>query len=275
MRQSEVTRIALPTPGPVLWSVLALTAVLGMVTAGSRTAADALFSVLACDLGHALREPWRLLSSDLLAGPPGRWSTLLFSVLGLYFLGSPLEHRWGSRRFLKFIVYAACVGNVAAILVDHLVGFGDELRFHPGLVYGPAAVVAGLSVAWGREFAHQTVRFFFVLPMRAHTFVWITLGLCVVNFVFPDGIPEGAIAPFGGVFCGYWLSGNPSIARSFWLRVRLAWIRRRFLGNSPTSRRPPSQRRGSGTSPPLTLLPGGLEDLFENRTPPKDKRDLN
>ena len=279
MRQPDATRVALPAPGPALWSLLALTTVLGLVTAGSPNASEALLDVLGCQMNRALAQPWRLLSADLLAAPPGRWSFLLFAVLGLYFLGAPLETRWGSRRFIRFTVLAAALGNLSAVAIDRLVGvgFGDQLRFHPGYVHGPAAVVAALSIAWANEFAQQRVRLFFVLPMQAKNFAWLSIALCVLNFLYPEGIPEGAIAPLGGVLAGYFLSGNPSPARRLWLRIRLAVLRRQS-GSAPSGLR----RRGGAigrsdarSRPPLSVIPGGLEDIFENRTPTKNKRDLN
>jgi membrane associated rhomboid family serine protease len=277
MRQSDVNRVAFPKPGPVLWSVLSLTTVLGLVTAGSRPAAAALFDVLACEMGRALTQPWRLVSAALLAAPPERWSVLVFGLLGLYFLGAPLEERWGPRRFLGFIVLAASVGNLAAVAADRIVG-GGQVRFHPGFVHGPAAVISALSVAWAREFADRKVSVFFVLPMRAKNFVWLTLALCLLNFAFPEGgIPEGAIAPLGGMAAGYAFGGSPSPARRLWLRVRLAWLRRSSAGDAAARRRRGGPRNRSSTKswPPLSVIPGGLEDIFDDRTPPKDKRDLN
>jgi membrane associated rhomboid family serine protease len=261
----------------VLWSVLALTTVFGFVTAGSRTAAGALFDVLACEMDRALAQPWRLLSAALLAAPPERWSLLLFSVLGLYFLGAPLEERWGPRRFLWFTMVTAGLGNLAAVTVDRLVGYGGQVRFHPGLVHGPAAVIAALSIAWAREFAHQKVNLFFVVPMQAKSLVWLALALCALNFVYPEGTPEGAIAPFGGLMAGYCFGGSPSPARRLWLRIRLALLRRGSGGSAGGPRRTGGARDRSKAKsrPPLSVIPGGLEDIFENRTPPKDKRDLN
>jgi membrane associated rhomboid family serine protease len=228
-------------------------------------------------MDRALAQPWRLLSADLLAAPPERWSFLLFAVLGLYFLGAPLEERWGPRRFLWFTVVAAGLGNLAAVTVDRLVGYGGQVRFHPGFVHGPAAVIAALSVAWAREFAHQKVNIFFALPMQAKSLFWLTLALCALNFVYPEGIPEGAIAPLGGMIAGYCLGGSPSPARRLWLRIRLALLRR-GSGRSAAGlrrRRGPRDRSDRKSWPPLSVLPGGLDDILDDRTPPKDKRDLN
>ncbi len=269
-----MTRVVFPKPGHVLWSVLAVTAVLGLVTAGSRPAANALFDVLACEMSRALTQPWRLVSADMLAAPPERWSFLVFSILGLYLLGAPLEERWGPGRFLRFMILAAGLGNLAAVAADRLMGDVGQVRFHPGFVHGPAAVIAAMSVAWAREFADLKVSAFFILPMKAKHFVWLTLLLCALNFAFPEGLPEGAIAPLGGMAAGYALGGSPSPARRLWLRVRLAWLKRGTAADA-ASRRRRGAPRGRKSWPPLSVIPGGLEDIFENRTPPKDKRDLN
>jgi membrane associated rhomboid family serine protease len=276
MSPADLPRLTLPKPGAALWAILALTSVLGLVTAGSHDAAEALFGVLACAMAQAIREPWRIVSGAILAAPPGRYSMLVFATLGLYFLGAPLEMRWRSGRFLRFFLYSAGLANLIAVAADRCLPFAAGARFHPELIYGPSAAIAAMSAAWAREFAQTTVRLFFVVPLRAKTFVWIALALCVVNFVYPEGAPEGAVAPFGGLLAGWWLSGSPSPARNLWLRIRLLWLR--HAKKSVASRRPGSPARARKASSSLRLLPGGLEDiedLLENRTPPKDKNRLN
>jgi DNA-binding transcriptional LysR family regulator len=89
-------------------------------------------------------------------------------------------------------------------------------------------------------------------------------------------MPEGVVAPFGGLIAGLLFGGTPSLARTAWLHARLALLRRQ----SPNVRvqdilsRKPSRRPRPG-APPLRVVPGGLEEALKKRTPPKDKRYLN
>jgi hypothetical protein len=92
-----------------------------------------------------------------------------------------------------------------------------------------------------------------------------------------QGTPEGAASLFGGILSGILFGGTPSVVRSAWLRVKLAFMRRQ--GHALTvesitgSDRPRAPKRKGG--PPLRVVQGGLEDDLKNRKPPKDKRYLN
>ncbi len=277
MDRPQTVSLAFPRPGRALSTVLVAMAVLG-VTIAFLTAffsgGDAIFGGLACRPSTAFLEPWRLLTSGLLTSP-AQWSHLLFSLMGLYFLGAPLERRWGGWRLVRFLAVAVVLGNLTTIAVDRL-GPADKLgRFHPQEMFGPAAAIAAVAVAWSREYAQSTVNLLFFLPVRGKVLLWITIGFCVLDLVYPAGMPEGVAAPFGGVLAGLLLGGSPSIARTAWLHVRLALLRRRATTVSVhdvLARKPPRKRAGA---PPLRVVPGGLEEVLKKRTPPKDKRYLN
>jgi membrane associated rhomboid family serine protease len=268
--------LAFPKPGRALSIVLGAMAVLGIASAlladFAVSTAASVFSFLACSPERVLSRPWTLVTSGLVTSPAS-WSHLLFSLLGLYFLGAPLERRWRAARFLFFLASAVLAGNLAALAVCALVSEG---RFHPDILFGPSAAIAAISVAWSRKYPDATVNFFFVLPVRARAFLWITLGLCVLDLIYPAGMPEGVVAPFGGILAGLAMSGSPSPLRRLWLQLRLVSLRRRTGKVSaqdwltPT----PKRRARSGTTP-LRVVPGGLDDVLKNRTPPKDKRYLN
>jgi hypothetical protein len=151
-------------------------------------------------------------------------------------------------------------------------------RFVPGYVYGPWAAITAIAVAWSREFADTTVNLFFFIPVRGKTFFWITLGFCVLDLIYPVGMPEGVIAPFGGVVAGLVFGGTPSLARTAWLHLRLALLRRQHSGlrvsDVMAGGRPEPRRPRSG-GPPLRVVPGGLDEVLKKRQPPKDKRYLN
>jgi membrane associated rhomboid family serine protease len=275
MDRPPTVSLAFPRPGRALAAVLVVMGVLGIGLAFLSEYAGAgmaLFSWMVFRPATAFQEPWRLVSSGLLTSP-AQWGHLLFSLVGLYFLGAPLERRWGGGRFLRLLALAVVFGNLAIWAVDRLAP-ADLARFHRG-GFGPGAAIAAVAVAWSREFSTSTVSLMFVLPIRGKTLLWVTLGFCVLGLIYPDGTPEGAVAPFGGLLAGLLLGGTPSIARSAWLHTRLALLRRRatLLDNGEISM-PPSSRKRSGT-PPLRVVPGGLEDVLKKRKPPSDKRYLN
>ena len=227
------------------------------------------FSWLAYEPRRNAWQAWRLLSSGFLTSPAS-WGHLLFALVGLYFLGAPLEKRWGPWRFLRFLALSVLLGNLTTMLVDRLVGDAAPERFHPAYVFGPAAAITAIAIAWAREYSDSTVQLFMVLPIKGRVLFWITVGFCVLNLVYPAGMPEGVVAPFGGLVAGLLFGGTPSLARTTWLHVRLALLRRQSTSvrvEDVLSRKP--ARRPQTRRAPLRVVPGGLEEVLEKRTPPK------
>jgi membrane associated rhomboid family serine protease len=271
---------AFPKPGRALKLVLVVILVLGLLNAFLANwvpQVSEVFNTLTCELERVQHwQLWRLLTSGLLTSPTS-YGHLVFTLVGLYFLAPDLERRWGAARFLLFLAYAIIAGNLAVLLVDVITPLSAQPRFHPPAVFGAAAAIAAIAVAWARDNADLTVRLFFVLPVRGKWLFWVTIGFCVLDLIYPTALPEGVVAPFGGVVIGLLFAGSPSLARSVFLRLKLAVLRRRAhsLSVKDVLTPQPSRRARSGGAPPLRVVPGGLEDVLKKRTPPKDKRYLN
>jgi membrane associated rhomboid family serine protease len=270
--------LAFPKPGRALWAVMGAMAVLGVLTAFLTTwvpGGSKVFLWLGCKLDEAFRQPWRLITSGLLTDPT-HFMHLVFSLVGLYFLGTSLEQRWGGARLLRFLAIAVVFGNLTTLAVDALAPDDGQARFHPELVFGPSAAITAIAVAWSREFSESTVNLFFFLPVRGRILFWVTIGFCVLDLIFPGNLPEGVVAPFGGVIAGLAFGGTPSLARKTWLHLRLALLRRRSSSvRVEDILSPKPKRRPRPGSPPLRVVSGGLEEVLKKRTPPKDKRYLN
>jgi membrane associated rhomboid family serine protease len=274
----QAISFAFPKPGRALWIVLIAMGACGLFTAflGTWVGGRLAFDLLEYTPDHTWPGLWRLLTSGLLTSPES-WSHLLMSLVGLYFLGAPLEKKWGSWRFARFLALSILVGNLTVLAVSTLVPPGMQERFHPGHVFGPMAAITGVAVAWSREYSQSTVNLFFFVPIRGKWLFWITVGFCVLDLIYPSAIPEGVVAPFGGVIAGLLWGGTPSLARTAWLHTKLAVLRRRSSSirvEDVLSSKPKRRPRGPG-SPPLRVVPGGLEEVLKKRTPPKDKRYLN
>jgi membrane associated rhomboid family serine protease len=269
--------VAFPRPGRALWTVLIAMTAIGIVSAILETwgHADGLFAALVYEPRNVFSQPWRLLTSGLLTSPAS-WTHLLFSLVGLYFLGAPIEQRWGSWRFARFFALSVLLGNLTTMVIGGALSEGAPERFHPAFVFGPSAAITAIAIAWAREYSESTVQLFMVVPVRGRVLFWITIGFCVLDLVYPAGMPEGVVAPFGGLIAGLLFGGTPSLARTAWLRVRLALLRRQSTSvrvEDILSRKP--TRRPRPGAPPLRVVPGGLEEALKKRTPPKDKRYLN
>lgn len=279
--------MALPKPGPALKALLVLIAAVSVVSAlvvhwipGGEKGAE-IFGYLTFDatMGPLYREPWRLITSGFLTSTEGISHTL-FTLMGLYFLGTDLERRWGGARLLRLLAIAVVVGNLLAW------GFAQVLPamplFHRSVLFGPEAALAAVAIAWGRENPDLQVRLFFFIPVRGKTFIWITLGYCVLGLVYLQAQPEGVIAPFGGAAVGALLGGTPSVLRKLYLRVKLALLRKKgpvltveSLLDDDVSARPRARGVKGGKTPSLRVVYGGLEDDPEAKKSPKDKRWLN
>ena len=272
--------LALPRPGPALKAVLLAILALGLINAFVAAwvpHGGDVFEALVCDLAKLRHwQLWRALTSGLLTSPD-HYGHLFFTLIGLYFLTPDLERRWGPARFVRFLALSIVSGNLAVLLVDALAPVSGQERFHPPAVYGASAAIASVAIAWSRDNADRTVQLFFVLPMRGKWLFWLTIGFCVLDLIYPTALPEGVVAPLGGVVVGVLLSGSPSPARSLYLRLKLLLLRRRSrsLSVAEVMASKPVRRPRSPGAPPLRVVSGGLEDALRKRNPPKDKRYLN
>ena len=267
-----------PKPGKALKVVLITVAAAGILNAllyNWIPGGKIVFRYLAFD-ADAIREGqwWRLyalFTSGLLTMPTESVWHLAFTLIGLYFLSTDLEARWGSWRFVRFLFTSVAVGTLLVLAFDRFAPTGATL-FHPQqLLFGATAAITATSVAWGRENPTAVIRFFFFLPMTGKWLLWVTIGFCFLYLLYGAAVPEGAVAPFGGVFVGLLLGGTPSVLRRLYLQAKLFVLRRSGAPvvdiDVPGVTRP---RRRSG--PPLRVVMGGLED---EKQPPKDKRYLN
>ena len=281
--------LRLPRPGKAVKLVLALVgafAILGAIFVSGNSAGTRLFLMLTFrpDAFHHLDgipPVWSFLTSGVLTSPDGI-SHAIFSMIGLYFMTTDLERRWGPARLLRFLGISVVVGNLA-VLAGSFVPL-PYLQLHPPLCIGPLAAISATAIAWAKDNRNGQARFMFLLPMSGRTFFWIAIAGSALVLLSP-GTPEGALAPLGGCLAGVLFAGSPSPARAFWLRLRLGSMRRRggitvadLLEGSDgdvQSRRPKTSPTRSGKVPPLRIVQGGLDDDLKNRKPPKDKRYLN
>ncbi len=276
----EVVAAAFPRPGRALKAVLVAIgffAIAGAIVwnwAPGPPAGQEIFRWVVVQPTHVLSRPWTLLTSGIFTNPES-FGHALWSLVGLYFLTTDLEKKWGGARLLRFLGLSVVMGNLMVLAVNQL-PIGTEL-FHPPLVFGPLAAITATCMAWSKENATRQIRLFFFLPISGKALYWITIAGAVLALLFRQAMPEGTASLFGGILAGVLFGGTPSPVRSVWLRVKLAFMRRQ--GHALTvesitgSDRPRAPKRKGG--PPLRVVQGGLEDDLKNRKAPKDKRYLN
>lgn len=284
----DEVRAPLPRPGKTVKAGLALLFAVSVASAivvnwapGGAEGQRWFLLLAAVPEAVAAGQVWRLVTAGVLTAPSSL-GHVLFSMAGLYFLTPDLERRWGSARLARFLVLASVLGVSLGVGVA-LALPGAPALFHPPFIFGPGTALTAVAIAWSRENAGLQVRLFFVLPVSGRALQWVTVGFCVLGVVYHEGIPEGVVAPFGGLFAGWAFGGSPSPLRLAWLKTRLALLRRRSGGlraeDVIQGSRAPRPPRGS--APALRVLRGGVagddppDDAPGKRKPPKDKRFLN
>lgn len=285
----EVVSAGFPRPGRTLKAVLAVVAIVAIAGAvivnwapGGATGTS-IFEALTFDPRKPERL-WTFVTSGILTSP-SRFSHALWSLVGLYFLTTDLEKRWGGARMLRFLALGVVSGNLLVLAVSHLpIAALSNGVFRPSHVFGPLAAITATSMAWAKENPRSQIRLMFFLPISGKTLSWLTIGFAVLALIFMQESPEGAVAPVGGILAGMAFGGTPSPARSLWLRIKLALLRRKghtltvasiTSPDRPSGRSTAAKRSAAKGGPPLRVVQGGLDDDLKNRKPPKDKRYLN
>jgi membrane associated rhomboid family serine protease len=215
-------------------------------------------------------EVWRLFTAPLLIPPSGSagvWS-LVFTMLGLYFLTPRLEQEWGSTRLLRFIALSAVIAYALQMAIGLLLPESIEQRLVPPAWFGMDPALTAIAIAWALTFKHEQIRLFFVLPVTSRMLVVFIVGLALLHVVALGGGPEGLLSPFGGMLCGWLLGGGtPSPLRKAWLKLRLAQL-------DSEARREGQRRKRRPNPAGLRAIPGGRsKDDDDDRGP--DGRFLN
>ncbi|UCD48924.1 MAG: rhomboid family intramembrane serine protease [Phycisphaerales bacterium] len=156
---------------------------------------------------------WRVLSYQFLHDRRWIWH-IFMNMIGLYFLGPPLERHWGSRKFLPFYLLCGAAGAIFYLILT-------TVRFLPaGSMIGASGAILGLLSACAILFPHFII-FVFVFPVPIRV---AAIGFGLVYFlivVTRDGSNVGGhAAHLAGMVAGagYVLLG-PRLGR-YKLKVR-------------------------------------------------------
>lgn len=131
---------------------------------------------------------------------------ILFNMLLLWFIGSELEQRWGTKFFT--IYYFACGVGAALIYTIGMGIYAAATGQQAGLyvpVIGASGAIFGLLLAYGILFGERIIYFFMVFPMKAKYFVMIMgvveFASMVTNSI--EGSEVAYLAHLGGLASGY------------------------------------------------------------------------
>ena len=136
--------------------------------------------------------PWTLVTYMFLHDPSGIWH-LAFNMFGLFFFGPRLESRFGSRHFILLYLVSGLAGALASIITAYNTP-----------ILGASAAVYGLFLAFARNWPHERIMIWGIIPVEARVLVII---MTVMSIWGGLGVWGGSIAHFAhlGGFVGGWL----------------------------------------------------------------------
>ena len=143
---------------------------------------------------------------------------VLLNMISLWFFGSELEYRWGSRSFLNY--YFVCGLGAAFVYIFGVVLVG-LVQGNPPLAYsipvlGASGAVFGTLLAYGILFGDRIIYFFGVFPMQARMFILIIGVIEVISLINGrlGASPVANLAHLGGLITGY-------VYLVFWTQIRI------------------------------------------------------
>ncbi|AYF44887.1 MULTISPECIES: rhomboid family intramembrane serine protease [Halobacteriovorax] len=125
---------------------------------------------------------------------------VVFTGLLFWFLGSDLEARWGSRRYIHYLLIATFVNAFAYSLFAIFMG-GASLNYP---FHGMAFLSSAMCVSYAVIYPDRIFQFFMIIPVKAKYFCLILAGMNVYQGFFSPGGAQafGNIASmiFGAAF---------------------------------------------------------------------------
>jgi len=211
------------------------------------------FALLAGDSSLVFRgQIWRLVTAALIHDP-NVVGHIIFSLLVLYFFATPLEERWGTRRLFVFLALAAGFSFLVESLIWLVAPGAAASHWLGGMVLGDACLVA-----WALGARGETIRLYFVIPMKPMVLVWLMVGYNVLRIIALERPPEGQFAPFAAMLAGFLFGADQSPVRRLYLKWKLRRLQSEVDGLTRKNQSKGKGKRNGG--PNLQVIRGGRED---------------
>lgn len=161
-------------------------------------------------------EVWRLVTAQYLHA--GFWH-LAINMLGLYFLGRPLEETWSRRKF--FAIYTLCgiAGNVffTVLGTKGVIDPRQAAVGASGCIYGLLGIAAVL-------FPHSEILVYGIFPVRIRTAAVVMGGLAFMSVVERGSNYGGEACHLAGLAFGVWWASHGD---DWWSNTDWIWNRSR------------------------------------------------
>lgn len=154
---------------------------------------------------------WRYLTAQFLHDTSSIWH-IVFNMLGLYILGSPLEKLWGQKKFLTFYLTCGAIACISYVIVAMAL---DIPRNIP--IIGASGGVYGLILACAVLLPSIRIIFlFFPVPIRiASVILFAGMVVVMLNSMkwgeFPPQFWSDVAHLGGAVTAAVWIWGIPKL----------------------------------------------------------------
>jgi len=165
---------------------------------------------------------WRILTYPLAGyGPASVW--ILLELLVLYWFARDLRAGLGGRRFWSLLAQSGLAAGVAAVAVESLLaGVSRTTSAAPfALMQGQRTLLAIVVALFAVRYADAVIYLFFVLPVRARAFVWVSVLIAFVGFLATKDL-GGLAGLWTATAAAYW-RGRPGGRPPSLRRLRLRW----------------------------------------------------
>lgn len=137
---------------------------------------------------HALARPWGAVTYMFVHADP--WH-LLGNMLVLFFCGTALEGRWGSKEFFRYYLVCGLGGAALSFLLARSAG-----------IEGASAACFGLMVAFAMAWPDARIYVYAIFPVPARVLMGIYLAITVFSAFFTSGGGIAHMAHLGGALAG-------------------------------------------------------------------------
>lgn len=180
----------------------------------------AIASVFGASAGLAIYHGWvwQFVTYMFVHASPGH---LLFNLFALWMFGTRLEQRWGSQRFLRFVI----VVGAGAVTTHMAVTLIRSIFLYTPIV-GISGVIYGILLVYAYYWPDDTILLYGIIPMKAKTWVLIVGAITFFSsFDFSSQIAH--LTHLGGLLFGYLFVRYPNIFD----RIPIPWPRSRKPGH--------------------------------------------
>ncbi len=199
--------VGMPKPGPAIRWLLIINISVFLCQLIFETAGFKISDFFGATLG-GWWQLWRYITFQFLHAD--FWHIGL-NMLGLYFLGMPLENKYGTRKFIKFYLTCGVAAGLAYVIAAGMVGLPSGFP-----LIGASGGVFGIILAAAVYFPHIKLLLFFFLPVPIRVAAVLIFGAMIVLVLKGDtnqGQFWSDIAHLGGaVAAAVWIWVLPNLS---------------------------------------------------------------